>query len=453
MEQSTELDIRKYLRLIYTKRILFSLTVMIVTTVLLIFAYTRPKVYEAKSIIFVERQYINDLVKNVAIQPSYEERTRAISIVVKSRNFLMKVLDDLGFDATKMSAEGREGLIRRFQIGTDIRIDRGSANQKDVDVCVVLYVDTDPNLASNYVNTVVRRYIQENVIMKQEEASGANRILLEQIDLYKDKIKRADAALARLRKSKGVVMNERLVSLQKKLNELLMQYTDNHPEVVRVKAEIEQLTEQLKLKKDDPLLSSSSPTISAESDAQSQNVVGSIPARDIASGKKSIGDLERERDMNKKIYEELLATIGKSEFATRVDAQNKAGAFRIIEPAIVPTKPVNRKIEKMILMGIFGGIAAGFGLVIALDLLDSSLRSVESVKKLGLPVLAIIPTLKNAKEEKRIRIKDWLLYSAVGIYLIGLIAVVMIEMMGLPYVDNFVQGASAEIKSSVQRVW
>jgi hypothetical protein len=35
----------------------------------------------------------------------------------------------------------------------------------------------------------------------------------------------------------------------------------------------------------------------------------------------------------------------------------------------------------------------------------------------------------------------------------GLMAVVTIEMMGLPHVDNFVQGTSAEIKSSVKRIW
>ncbi len=452
MEQSTDLDIGKYVRLIYTKRILFALTVMIVTTALLIFAYTRPKKYEARSIIFVERQFINDVVKNVSIQPSYEDRTRAISIVVTSRNFLMRVLDDLGFDASKISDKAREGLIRKFQTGTDIRIDRGSTNQKDVDVCIVSYVDTDPNLASNYVNTIVRRYIQENVSMKQEEASGANRFLLEQIDLFKDKIKRSDAAIAKLRKEKGVLLSERLATLQKKLNELLVQYTENHPEVIRVKAEIERLTEQVKLKKED-LVSSSVTTDVTESNVHSQTSAGSLSTRDIAIGKNSLLDLERERDMNKRIYEELLATLGKSEFTTRVDAQNKAGAFRIIEPAIVPTKPVNRKIEKMILMGIFGGIAAGLGLIIALDLLDTSLRSVDAVKKLGLPVIAVIPTIKTAKEAKMIRIKDWLLYTAVGMYLIGLIAIVVIEMMGLPYVDNFVQGSSAEIKSSVKAIW
>ncbi len=452
MEQSSEFDIGRYVRLIYTKRILFSLTVMIVTTALLIFTYMRPKVYEAKSIIFVERQFINDLVKNVAIQPSYEDRTRAISIVVKSRNFLMKVMDDLGFDTTKISDEYRESLIRKFQTMTDIRIDRGTANQKDVDVCIVSYVDTDPNLASNYVNTIVRRYIEENISTKQEEASGANRFLLEQINLFKDKIKQSDVAIAKLKRDKSVMRNEGLASLESKLNGLLMRYNEDHPEVIKVKAEIERLTELEKLKKED-LVSSPAATSADELNAQSQHIVGSRPTRDVSAGKKSLLDLERERDMNKRIYEELLATLGKSEFTTRVDAQTKAGAFRIIEPAIVPKKPISRNVLKMILMGIFGGIAAGFGLVIGLDLLDTSLKSVEAVKKLGLPILAIIPTIKTVRETKRVRIKDWLLYTTVGIYLIGLISIVMIEMMGLPYVDNFVQGTSTEIKSSVKRIW
>jgi uncharacterized protein involved in exopolysaccharide biosynthesis len=334
----------------------------------------------------------------------------------------------------------------------------GTANRKDVDVFTVSFIDTDPNLASNYVNTLIRRYIEENLSEKQREASGANRFLLEQINLFKDKLKQTEVEIAKLRKEKGVVVNERLASLQNKLNGLLMQYTENHPEVIKVKAEIEQLMEQAKLKKEDgdPVSSPVADTAAAddvERDAQSQNVGRSLPARAMPGEKKSLLDLERERDMNKRIYDELLATLGKSEFSSQVEAQNKAGAFRIVEPAIVPTKPINRNIVKMILMGIFGGIAAGFGLIIGLDFLDTSLRSVEAVKKLGLPVLAIIPTIQTARESAQIRIKDWLLYTAVGVYLMGLMAVVTIEMMGLPHVDNFVQGTSAEIKSSVKRIW
>jgi uncharacterized protein involved in exopolysaccharide biosynthesis len=456
VEPSTELDIGKYVRLIYTKRVLFALTVMLVTSVLVIAAYLRPKLYEAKSIIFIERSLINDMVKNVTISPSFEDRTRVLSVVMKSRNFIMKVLADLDIDVSNRSAEDVESLVRGFQNATEIRVDMNSRNRQDVDVFIVSYTGRDPNLASNYVNTLIRRYITDNLSMKQEEASGANRFLLEQIDLFKKKIARTEAEIAGIRKNKSVVLNERLVVMQKKLNELLMQYTENHPEVIKVKAEIEQLAAQTKLKKGDPGTSPGA-GMAASADVlrgeHSPNAEGSLPARDVPTGKKSLLDLEHEREMNKRIYEELLATLGKAELTTQVEVHDKAGAFKIVEPAIVPTRPMSQNVLKMVLIGIFGGIAAGFGIIIGLDFLDTSLRSVEAVKKLGLPVLAIIPTIQTVQEAARSRIKDRLLYTSVGVYLTGLMAIVLIEMMGLPYVDNIVQGAQAEIKSSLNRIW
>jgi uncharacterized protein involved in exopolysaccharide biosynthesis len=455
VEPSTEFDIGKYARLVYTKRVFFVLTVMAVTTTLVIAAYLRPKVYEARSVILIERSFINDLVKNVSISPALEDRTSALSIVMKSRSFVMRVLGDLDLGAAR-SAEGFEGQVRSFQNSTDIRFEMNSSNRKDVDVFTVSFIGYDPKLASDYVNALVRRYIEENISMKQQETSGASRFLLEQVNLFKEKLDRAEAEIVRHRQDRGVVPQERLAHLQKKLSDLQTQYTENHPEVIKVKAEIEQLIAETKLKKGSPERSPAAGMAASgdgERDEQGQNIDGSLPERDVPAGKKGLADLERERDANKRIYEELLGALGKTEFSTQVEVRNKAGAFKIVEPAIVPTRPMNRNILKMIVLGILGGVAAGFGLIIGLDLLDTSLRSVETVKKLGLPVLAIIPTIQTVQEAARSRIKDRLLYTTVGVYLTGLMAVVMIEMMGLPYVDNIVQGTRAEIKSSLQRIW
>jgi succinoglycan biosynthesis transport protein ExoP len=456
VEPSTELDISKYVRLIYTKRVLFVLTVMMVTTVLVLAVYLRPKLYEAKSIIFIERNVINDLIKNVAITPSFADRTKPFSIAMKNKSFLMTVLGELGLDVKNKSAGDLESLIRSFQDMTDIRIEMNTANRQDMDLIIVSYADRDPKLACNYVNTLVRRYIEDNLSMKRKEVTGANRFLLEQINLFKKKLGKIDVELAKFQKDKGAIRKERLVVMQKKLNELLMQYNEKHPDVIKVKAEIEQLIEQTKVKKGDPAsspIAGMNDAADIEQSENGRNVDGALPASDMSAGNKGLLDLEREREINKRIYEELLANLGKSQFSTQVEVQGKADAFRIVEPAIIPTKPINRNIMKMILLGILGGIAVGLGVVIGLDLFDTSLRSVDAVKKLGLPVLAIIPIIQTVQEATRIRRKDRLLYTAVGVYVTGLMVVVMVEMMGLPYVDNFVQGAQAEIKSSVKRIW
>ncbi len=430
MEPSTEFDIGRYLRLIYKRRILFALTAVTITTIVVLAAYLMPKVYEASSIIFIERNFLNDLIKNVTVTPSFEEKIKALSVVMKSRNLLMKVMGDLGLDLNNKSAEEIDNLLRNFQEKTEIKVELNRTNRNDMDLFIVSYRCSDPQMASNYVNTLVRRYIVENLSRKRDETYGASRFLLEQINSFKEKLDRTEAEIARLLGDKGTMRNERLLIAQKKLNELLITYTENHPEVVKLRAEIEQLKE------------TASP-------------VGGDTAKGLAAlhaGNKSVADLERERDTTKKIYEELLATLGKSEVSTQVEVQDKAGAFRVLDPAIVPSKPVSPNVVRMILLGLLCGMCGAIGVILVMDKLDTSVRSLDTLKTLGLPVLALIPTIETASDKVKARKRERVLYTAVGAYFIVIAAILSLEILGLPYVSTAVEGTKSMIVSAVKGV-
>jgi succinoglycan biosynthesis transport protein ExoP len=457
MEASTELDIGRYLSLIYKKRVLFALTAMTFTAVVVVASYLIPKQYEAKSMIFIERNYLNELIKNITITPSFDEKVKALSTVIKSRSLLLKVMSDLDLDINGKSADQIEALIKKFQDKTDVKVEMNQANRKDMDLFTVSYQDSDPKLASNYVNTLVRRYIEESLSLNKEDTYGANRFLMEQIDIFQKKIDETEAQIAKLRKNKNVVSTDRLQSLQKKLQQLLMQYTENHPDVIKLKSEIEQVKKSQQdsaktrsLEADS--LANGPATEVKQQDAASVSAAVPASASDIPAGKTSLRDLERQRDSIRKVYEELLATLGKSEVSTQMEVQNKAGAFRILDPAVVPHKPISPNILRIILLGVLGGIAAGIGVVVGLDYLDTSVRSVEMVRKLGLPVLAVIPTIQTQQETAAIRKKDRTLYTAVGLYLVALLAVITMEIMQLPYIGNFVDAAKTGISNSLKKI-
>jgi polysaccharide biosynthesis transport protein len=454
MEQTDGLDIKRYLRLIYKKRALFALTAMVVTTLMVIGSYLMPKVYEAKSIIFIDRNFLNDLIKNVTIAPAFEEKVKALSIVMKSRSMLIKVMNDLDLDINNKSAEDLEVLLKDFQDKTNITVEINKSNRKDMDLFIVSFSHSDPKMASNYVNTLVRRYIEDNLSLKREEAYGANRFLVEQINLFKEKLAKTETEISRLKKDQSFVQSERLRVLQRKLNDLLVQYTESHPEVIKIRADIDQLKEQMAASQGGSARSQLADAARAggEKSEGVRNREGNSSSRDIPAGNRSLLDLEREREMNKKIYEELLASLGKSEVSTQVEVQDKAGAFRILDPAIVPTKPVSPKMRLMIILSVLLGVAAGAGIVILQDLMDSSVRSVDMAKKLGLPVLAVIPTIQTAQETSRTRKKDRLLYTVAGVYLSVLMVITVMEMAGLPYVDNMFKETKAEIKSAAKNM-
>jgi polysaccharide biosynthesis transport protein len=339
------------------------------------------------------------------------------------------VLKDLDFDLTRMSEKEIEELVQAFQANTDIKVDINRTNRRDMDMFVVSLKDKNPAVARDYVNALVRRYIEENLSSSRDETYGASKFLLEQIDLFKNKINAIEVKIADISQQKGSANQERLIALQKKLDELLLQYTENHPEVVKVHDEIETLKRQVRGSRrilvDDQ---------TAQTDKEIKSELGEARTASRAPAERGneqkIKELERDRDVYRKIYEDMLAALGRSEVSSHIEVQDKGGTFNILEPAVLPLMPVGSNRIKIILLGIIAGIGAGIGTIILLDSLDKSVKTVETLNGFGFPVLAVIPHISIPAEIKNTRIKDLALYTFTGIYYMGVAAVLAFEFLG-----------------------
>jgi polysaccharide chain length determinant protein (PEP-CTERM system associated) len=361
--------------------------------------------------------------------------------------------------------------------------------------------------------------VEENVSGKREEAYGANRFLSDQVAQFKGKLDKADEKIINFRKEKGIYMavdevsviqdikqlkteidninvmrnqlmatknitqtqlkneepmtvafsrhsgsdNATITALENKMKQLLVRYTENYPEVIRIKAEIEALKKQAEAKPPgapsgdttEPEMSTMNPVYQqlkqtflqteAEIDAldarkrQLSALIGrkETELRNIPEGKKILADLEKERDGHKNIYEQLLVRVGQSEVSKEMEIGDKATTFRIVDPAVLPMKPVSPQRVKLIFIGIFLGILGGVGGVVARENFSPSVNSVKTLRNLGIEVLAVIPRIFNEEEQQIKAKKDKLVYSIAGSYL-GVIGLLLVhELMGLTYVDSF----------------
>ncbi len=405
METPQEFDIKKYSQLLYQKRYVFVAIVVIVTSIAIAVSYVLPKTYEAKSTVLIERNYVNELMKTIAVTPSIDDRVKALEVILKSRPLVLKVMGDLDLELTRKSDAEVEKLVQEFQKTTDIKIEMNKSTRKDMDMFTVSFRHANPATARDYVNILVRRYIEESLSHNRDETYGANKFLLEQIDLFKDKISTIEADIARLSRQPATVAQDKLRVLQKRLDELRVQYTDNHPEVMKLKAEIEALRNQS---------------------------TGSKPSADAGrTGEQpqKLSALERDRDTYKKIYEDLMATLGRSEVSSHIEVQDKGGTFTILEPAILPLSPVSPNRVKIILLGLLAGIGGGIGFIILLDGMDKSVRTLDTVKTFGLPVLAVIPNIQNPADIQRTKRNDLALYIAAGVYLMCVVGLLSVEFL------------------------
>jgi len=102
-----------------------------------------------------------------------------------------------------------------------------------------------------------------------------------------------------------------------------------------------------------------------------------------------LGRLEREKIVLSNTYSYIRQKMEEA----RVSMASEPGKVRMIDKAETPRKPVSPDVFKNLLMALFIGAFLGFGISISIEYFDNTLRSVEYVERLNLPILAIIPSI------------------------------------------------------------
>ncbi len=243
-------------------------------------------------------------------------------------------------------------------------------------------------------------------------------------------------------------LSVRLKKLENSLPILLTKYEENYPEVIRVRAEIEVIKKQIDSEKQDNMAKEISEDdagsgtsvmnpiyqklredrLKFEADRDSLKAKESTltarinkresELRNMPQEQKQLSELMRERESNQQVYENLLGRLGKAEVSEQMEIEDKGSTFRIVDPAVLPTKPVSPDKVKYILFGIFAGIISAFGSVLLLEHFDHSIKDVDSLRSsYNLPVFAVIPIIITEEDIRKSRSFEKKVYAISIIYM------------------------------------
>lgn len=252
----------------------------------------------------------------------------------------------------------------------------------------------------------------------------------------------------------------RLNSLQTKLAVLLNKFTASHPEVVKTKAEIEDIKQEIANAKKAPPGTSGSETSAmnpvyrqlqaklADTEAEIESLkLRSVELMKQQQGaQKALGGmpkdqeewtrLQRDRNVYQSIYDDLLKKLENAKVSKDLELTDKVAAFRIVDPAVMPFSPIKPNRVMLILAGIFVGIAAGIGSVLGIGKLMPFFKDADAIEEsLGLRVLITIPTVMDASANvAKKRLDRKILVAAIayfGLILLVLIREVLYKFMGI----------------------
>jgi succinoglycan biosynthesis transport protein ExoP len=187
-----------------------------------------------------------------------------------------------------------------------------------------------------------------------------------------------------------------LAALAVELGRLGEKFKEGHPEVQKVKAQIEQLktarqaralqivaglnAEFAQLKKREDELRSAIDAQKAQAASQSRKVT-------------ELDTLKKEADSAKSLYEVLLQKLNETDIAASIRSNNVS----VVDRASPPQSPIRPNRQRIALVGLVLGLAAGLGLVFARDYFANTVRDPEEVERyLHLDLLAAVPRYDDA---------------------------------------------------------
>lgn len=192
-------------------------------------------------------------------------------------------------------------------------------------------------------------------------------------------------------------LKQKLLGKQNELNNLLQVYKDKHPEVIRVRSELELLKQQMDNEVKGVI---GGLKFNIESSRKlEQSIVDFLQKPDFGAKQAKYMDLQREVNLNKDLYTSLLRRLKEMDVTEQISDQPDV---RIIEFASLPMSPLPSPKKRGKAMSPAVALIIAVMVSFLLEYLDNTIKTIEDVETyLDMPVLGVIPHVASSVKRRR----------------------------------------------------
>jgi len=457
-----------------------------------------PRRYDASVTILAQKSsIITPLMEGAAAATGNANRAGIAKAVIFSRKVMNQVLVAGGWMAKDPSPVDQDKLIQEIKARTVVTISRDN-------LITISYHDSDARRAFDVTRTFGQLFISESVASKMKESRDAFDFIDSQVEAYRKKLTDAEnklkdyrnanadarpgseadtnASISQLRnqietaqmdlmekrsqagslerqlsgesevsavQTSSGIYESQLADLQSKLDKLRLTYTDEYPDVVRTRHQIEDLrrllasADQQAAKAPRAIGDAGSNGSAVQFNPLYQQMRSQLAnlRSDIAATTARLGaaqarldsaELTRDYTVNRDVYQDLLKRRESARVSMNLDADQDGPSFAVQNPAVMPLVPSGLRFMHFGIAGILVGLAVPFGVLFGFARFDPRVRSAEQLEQAtSLPILATIPFYPTPGDHQRERRRNLALVAIVLAVVLAYALLFWLKLKGL----------------------
>lgn len=478
------------------------------------FAYVLmlPDTYSSSARVHVDtRSMLAPLLRGLVINPNQAQEVSLIAKTLKSRDNLERIARETDLDLKAIGPGAFDELIRELE--RDIKISSGGRSN----IYNISYRNEQPSVARNVVQETLNLLIEGSLGQNRVQSDSAYQFLQQQIDEYERRLTEAEMRVADFKRKYSDILPEtgsyysrlksaesnlamtrrtmqelteqiaslrnniklmqnvesgegfpiptrydsRIDSLEKKLDELKLRFTDEYPDVIETKnllARLSELREKEVKSYNDSIANASA--MSADNPlsiniGQLESQLASLKVRE-ADYESQIAELQAKIDFVPQLeleqkalnrdygiikgkYTQLLQRQDAAELGKKADISDDDLKFRVISPPVLPRQPSGPNRILLYTATIFIGFAAGLGLAFLVSQFSPVLMRAEQLSFLvSLPIYGTVTDLDFTAVKKKQR-KHLFIFVALSSTLLATYgALVLLSLMNINLYERFI---------------
>ncbi len=519
-EQNSEsFDLQRYLDVARRRHLHFLIPVLIGWLAVWGASWVLPARYKSSTLILVEQPTMPKDYVVPNINDDLQDRLQSITQQILSRTRLLHIIDQLNLYAGSKSQASPDEKVVRMRKDIEIELVRDN-RENQITAFNVHYSASSPYVAQQVTSELTNLFISQNLEARQQQSEDTTKFLESQLENASKSLAEQEAKIREFKgqhigelpaqtgsnltilsglqsqlqseqdslntaKQQRVYLqslinqyrtlegthktvagapmglpaiDQELDRLKAQLADMSSRYTDQHPDVRKLKDQIakteklrDQLVADLKNKSngsqpegtvtpDAADVSQSSTMLQLQGQLQANQIELTNREQGIAALKgkindyqvrlnqepvreQQLADLTRGYDQSKANYDDLLKKKNQSEMATSMELLQQGERFRVLDPPSLPGKPDFP--DRLKFCGIGLGVGLALGLVVAggFELMDDRMYGEKEIKDLlPMAVISEIPPILSPADERRSKRRMWLGWATATLVLITILA-------------------------------